>query len=380
MVCGAEVTLAKVAVAMSGGVDSTVAALLLKEQGHRVLGLSLRLGHGPDRAWQEGARAAAQLGVEHQVVEAGEVFGRLVVEPAVRAYARGLTPNPCAVCNAGVKFPLLWSAARQAGCRFLATGHYVRLEEARGRLLLAEGRDPKKSQAYFLARLEPEILAHLRFPLGGLEKRQVRELALGAGLRAAQRRESQDNCFLPAGGWDEIMAQHRAVRPGVVEDQGGRVLGRHQGLHRFTVGQRRGLGIAAGRRLYVLGLDGRRAAVRVGPAAGLEVAGFYGSSARWYLPPPWGRELVVRHRYSRRQPRAVLEPLAGERVLVKFIQPERAVAPGQLAVFYQGDRVLGSAWIERTIPAREQRSALEESPWPVDGPAVTNGKAVTQSI
>ncbi len=373
MVCGAEVKLAKVAVAMSGGVDSTVAALLLKGRGHQVLGLSLRLGQGPDLAWQAGARAAGQLGIEHRVVDARERFAREVVEPAVVAYARGLTPNPCAVCNARVKFPLLWAAAREAGCAFLATGHYARLEEVGGRLLLAEGRDAHKSQAYFLARLEGEIFCHLRFPLGELEKTQVRELARRAGLAAAQSKESQDNCFLPPGGWDELMIRHQAVRPGVLEDERGRVLGRHRGLHRFTVGQRRGLGIAAGRRLYVLGLDGARAAVRVGPESGLETKGFWGSSPLWHGPAPWNQELVVRHRYSRRRPRAVLEPSPGGGVVVHFSQPERAVAPGQLAVFYQGRRVLGSAWIDKTIPARAPASAwCEPCSGPLEGKAAVN--------
>ncbi len=365
--------MSKVAVAMSGGVDSTVAALLLKEQGHQVLGFSLRLGQGPDLAWGAGARAAAQLGIEHRVVEAGELFGREVVEPAVAAYARGLTPNPCAVCNARVKFPLLWAAARDAGCAFLATGHYVRLEEAGGRLLLAEGRDARKSQSYFLARLAGEILPKLRFPLGELEKGQVRELARRAGLAAAGSKESQDNCFLPSGGWDELMSRYRALRPGVLEDEQGRVLGRHRGLHRFTVGQRRGLGLALGRRLYVLGLDGERAAVRVGPASGLERGGLVGVLPHWYLPPPWGRELVVRHRYGRRRPRALLEPSPEGGVVVHFVHPERAVAPGQLAVFYQGRRVVGSAWIQRTIPAREPVSAGSGvCPGPLEGKAAVN--------
>ena len=340
--------MAKLAVAMSGGVDSSVVAWLLREQGHEVLGLSLRLGSGPDHGWRRGARAARQLGLPHQVVEVSEPFRQQVLQPVVATYAAGRTPNPCALCNARVKLPLLWRQARRLGCQALATGHYVRLGRRDGRRVLCEATYRRKSQAYFLARVEPELLAHLEFPLGEMTKDQVRALARQAGLVAAESPESQDACFLPPGGWDRLMEQFQAVRPGALEDQAGRVLGYHQGLHRFTVGQRRGLGLALGSPMYVLALDGERAAVKVGPAEGLMAQGLWAVAPRWYLPPEGGDDLMVRIRYAHSGVGCRLET-AGGRLGVFFERPQRAVAPGQLAVFYRGETVVGSAWIDEAI-------------------------------
>ncbi len=338
----------KLAVAMSGGVDSSLAALVLKQAGHQVVGLSLRLGAGADQAWRAGAVAAAQLGLEHQVVEAAEPFEEWVLGPVARAYAEGMTPNPCALCNAGVKLPLLWQAAREKGCQALATGHYARLERGEDGWGLAEALDRGKSQAYFLARVEPALLPRLVFPLGEMAKGRVRELAAQAGLAAAQRPESQDCCFLPPGGWDEFMSRRGAVRPGVLEDAQGRELGQHPGLHRFTVGQRRGLGLALGQPVYVTALDGPRAAVRVGPRPELATQGLEASRALWHRPPRPEDELTVRFRYS--HPGVVCrveENGPGLRAI--FAREQGAVAPGQLAVFYRAQSILGSAWIDKAI-------------------------------
>lgn len=338
-----------IAVAMSGGVDSSLAALLLQRAGHQVLGLSLRLGAGPDLGWQAGERAAHQMGLPHQVVEAAGPFEDQVLEPVARAYASGRTPNPCAWCNARVKLPLLWQAAQEHGCDSLATGHYARVEEHGEARLLAEAADRAKSQAYFLARVSPGLLPSLRFPLGELDKEQVRAMAAEAGLEAAERPESQDACFLPPGGWDEFMASRRMVRPGALEDAEGKVLGQHQGLHQFTVGQRRGLGLALGVPVYVTGLDGQRAAVRVGPKPELATRGLVGVGARWFAEPGRDETISVRFRYShagvpcrvRRQ---------GEQVEALFEKGQGAVAPGQLAVFFRGGAILGSAWIDKSLP------------------------------
>ncbi len=342
--------------ALSGGVDSTVAALLLREAGHQVRGYSLRLGQGPDEAWRAGAAAAAQLGIAHRVVEAGPEFAERVVVPSVAAYAAGRTPNPCGWCNARVKLPLLWAAAADDGCQALATGHYARLETTPAGIGLAEGIDPVKSQAYFLARVAPGLLARLRFPLGGLTKSQVRGLAAAAGLAEAQRPESQDGCFLPPGGWDQLMALHGALRPGPIEDARGRELGRHRGLHGFTIGQRRGLGVALGYPAYVLALDGERAAVKVGPADGLWSRGLVGGRWLWHQPPEQCPDLVVRVRYAHRG--------VGCRVLrtretceVHFNLPQRAVAPGQLAVLFSRGVVVGSAWIESALERIDGRAS-----------------------
>lgn len=336
--------MARIAVALSGGVDSSLAAWLLLRQGHQVVGLTLSLGRDQGRGLELGAAAARELGLEHRVVEAAREFERQVVAPAAESYGRGSTPNPCAWCNARVKLPLLWRAARDLGCRGLATGHYARVS-AGGEL--AEAADGRKSQAYFLARVPRELLARLVLPLGGLTKGRVRELARRAGLGAAGRPESQDACFLPPGGWDELVERHGRLRPGPLEDPEGRELGRHQGLHRFTVGQRRGLGLAAGFPLYVLALDGERAAVTVGPGEMLWARGLAAGRPLWLAGGP-GARYTVRLRYAHRGAPARVEP-AGEGVEVVFDQPQRAVAPGQLAVFSRAGRIMGSAWIEGSI-------------------------------
>ena len=288
----------KVAVALSGGVDSSLTALLLKEQGYQVVGLSLRLGQGPDLAWQSGARLASELGVAHQVVDASAQFDSKVMQWAIRDFAMGRTPNPCARCNARVKIPLLRRAAQKAGCELLATGHYARLEYKHGGLALREGADRGKSQAYFLARLRPEQLEGLIFPLGGMTKGQVREAAAKAGLSTAERPDSQDACFLPPGGWDEIMAGAGAVKPGSLVDEKGQVLGQHNGLHRFTIGQRRGLGVALGTPQYVQALDGRNAQVVVGPVESLKAAGLRATGAIWHEDLTTRTNLRVRLRYT----------------------------------------------------------------------------------
>ena len=340
--------MAKVGVALSGGVDSSVAALILQRQGHEVVGLTLRLGHGASDSCEAGAEIAGQMGFPHRVVEARNNFERQVVAPMVADYASGKTPNPCARCNAMVKFPLLWSAAQNEGCRALATGHYVGIEQVGNRFYFSEAADLKKSQAYFLARVEASYLNRLLFPLGGFTKEKVRDMAAQAGLGSATRRESQDLCFLPAKGLDDLMQAHKAIRRGPLEDEQGKVLGRHQGLHRFTIGQRRGLGVALGAPRYVLALDEKRAAVKVGPESGLWARGLWGENAHWYEPPQDGQSLSVRCRYNHRGVGCKTH-LLDDKVRVEFAEPIRAVAPGQLAVFSRGKLIVGSAWITKAV-------------------------------
>lgn len=368
---------------MSGGVDSSLTALILQEQGLQVVGLSLRLGQGPDAAWQAGARVARELGIAHQVVEATAQFDSQVVKWAIGAFARGRTPNPCARCNARVKIPLLWQAAQEAGCEFLATGHYARLTPKPGGMSLKQGLDRTKSQAYFLARLRPEQLKGLAFPLGGMTKAQVREAAAKAGLSAAIKPDSQDACFLPPGGWNEIMAKAGAVKPGSLVNEAGRVLAQHQGLHRFTIGQRRGLGVALGVPHYVLALDGRNAQVVVGPLESLKAHALKATGAIWHEDPTTQTNLRVRLRYTHPgvgckviDPGGLQSPeadkmaeasrkrragsqgqglLGGTDLIVEFDEPQQAVAPGQLAVFFTEDRVAGSAWITESIKYSDGR-------------------------
>jgi tRNA-specific 2-thiouridylase len=337
-----------IAVALSGGVDSSVAALKLLEQGEHVVGLTMKMGWGPSGAVEDAAQAASQLEIEHKVVEVKNDFTRLVLKPVVAAYVNGRTPNPCALCNPGIKFPLLLAAAREAGCDYLATGHYARLAEFEGVRLLAQAFAGKKSQAYFLARLGPGILERLCFPLGEMNKGQVRKLARDKGLISAERPDSQEVCFLPPGGWDELVAGFGRIRTGPVEDLKGRELGRHQGLHRYTIGQRRGLGIALGSKAYVVELDPKRAAVILGPQEALISGGLEAEDALWLLMPERFERLTVRIRYAHPGVGCRIETSA-HKVRVIFDEPQRAVAPGQLAVFFHEDLIIGSAWITRRI-------------------------------
>ena len=344
--------MARVAVALSGGVDSSVAALLLKREGHEVLGLSLSLGRGPDEGPRAGALAAGQLGIAHQVVDAAGAFEGRVVSPCAADYLAGLTPNPCARCNALVKLPILWEAAAGAGCDYLATGHYCDLVEGPDGLLLAEAANNAKSQAYFLARVEPSLLGRLRFPLSGLSKTRVRRLAAEAGLDAATRAESQDGCFLPAGGWAELIAELGGGQPGRFEDSEGRFMGEHGGVHLFTVGQRRGLGLALGRPVYVLALDGENGSVTVGPEEQLWACGLQARQAMWHVPGPDDGEYLVRVRYAHRGVHCRVR-VGDDGLVVDFSEPQKAIAPGQLAVFSRGGVIMGSAWIQAALTDEE---------------------------
>jgi tRNA-specific 2-thiouridylase len=326
-----------VVVAMSGGVDSSVAALLLHRAGWSVTGLWLDLGVG---GTAERARsAAAGIGIPLRVADARERFAQDVVAPARASYLAGRTPNPCARCNPRIKFALLAEAAADIGGARIATGHYARVTIDPAGPALRRGADPSKDQSYFLFALEQRVLALALFPLGGLTKNEVRRLAAEAGLDAVRDAESQDCCFdpLPAGG----------DRPGDIVDLDGRVLGRHDGIARYTVGQRRGLGVAGGERLYVVGLDAGRDRVVLGPRG--HVLG-RGLTARL---EGFGRERITgrfearcRIRYRHEAAPAAIERIDDERFSVVFDEPQEAIAPGQAAVVFDGDRVLGGGWIE----------------------------------
>ncbi|KIX15133.1 tRNA 2-thiouridine(34) synthase MnmA [Dethiosulfatarculus sandiegensis] len=339
--------MARIGVAISGGVDSTAALILLKEQGHEVQGFTLKLGLGPDKALEPGRQVARHLGISHTIVDVAQEFADRVAKPVAGTYAMGKTPNPCVVCNERVKIPLLLKAAREKGCEKLATGHYARLEKQDDTWLLKEGLDPQKSQAYFLARVPAEMWDHILFPLGGLTKVQAREIVQKAGIESFDSTESQDLCFLPSGGWDELLTRYGKIRPGVIQDLEGNVLAEHQGIHKYTVGQRRGIGVALGYPGYVISLDGPRAKVTVGPLESLMARGFWANKTILNS----GLEeasLKVRYRYNQAGIGCRILPQA-DRMRVEFESPQRAAPPGQLAVIYHEDTVVGSAWITEAI-------------------------------
>ena len=338
---------------MSGGVDSSVAAALLAERGCRVIGITLRLWEAPpDETFVgrcctpedvgDARRVCARLGVPHYTLDWRQAFREAVVVPFVAEYRRGRTPNPCVVCNDVLKFDRLVRKARELHARWVATGHYARVLSG-PRLL--RGLDRNKDQSYFLAGIPAEILPGITFPLGGLTKREVREEAGRLALPTAAKRESQDVCFVPDGRTASFVAgQGGGGRPGEIVDEAGVVLGRHVGVHAYTVGQRRGLGIAAPHPLYVLGIDADRARLVVGPVESLEVTRVHTDGWRWLRRPVAGEPLRLQVRY--RSAAAEVDRLDGDDVLLS--RPSVGVAPGQAAVLYagpDGEEVVGAATI-----------------------------------
>lgn len=363
----AELAGRRVAVALSGGVDSAVAAARLVEAGARVVGLALRL-HDPDpdnplapRACcppddlQDARRVAEQLGFPFYVLDGRADFSSAVVKPFVASYLAGRTPNPCVGCNAFVKLSRLHRRARALGCEAVATGHYARIRRAVPRLYAGE--DANKDQSYFLFGTRPDILRDLVFPLGAWTKDRVREEALGRGLPIAHKLESQEVCFVGgagAGGFVMRQPEARGDHTGPILNEAGAVIGQHEGVMHFTVGQRKGIGVAAPRPLHVLSIDPARRSVTVGPADRLEKQGLVARDASWPAGAPEGwvsATVRIRYRDPGTPARVRATPDGGAEV--RFDRPVRAVSPGQAAVFYRDAEVLGGAWIER---------ALEEAP------------------
>ncbi|RMG96977.1 MAG: tRNA 2-thiouridine(34) synthase MnmA [Deltaproteobacteria bacterium] len=349
--------------AMSGGVDSSVAAALLVEAGHEVIGMTMRLYDASDHgAASAGGRCCSpseiymardvcdRLGIPHYVVDESERFWDAVVVPFGKDYAEGRTPNPCTRCNQHVKFPPLLERAAALGAERLATGHYARIEGGS----LFRGVDPTKDQSYFLFSMGRENLDRVLFPLGGMTKEDVRAKARALGLPNADAPDSQELCFVPAGdhaAFIERRAEDLGVDPdrlasGPIVDVAGRRVGTHRGIHRVTVGQRRGLDVAGTRRRYVLSVVPDQRAVVVGDAEDLAVVEVeVAELCDLGLPPsPFRADVQIRHR-SKAAPATV--HLAGEHARVVFDTPAQAVAPGQAAVFYVGARVVGGGWIAR---------------------------------
>jgi tRNA-specific 2-thiouridylase len=347
-------------VAMSGGVDSSAAAALLADRfgAEAVCGISLRLYSTVAEAVRSGRsccapddlydarRAAARLGIRFYVYDAQERFRAQVIEPFIRSYAQGETPNPCVRCNDHVKFDWLLDRARRLGAGELVTGHYARVEHREGRLRLLRAADASKDQSYFLHGLTQEELAMVRFPLGELTKTQVRAIARARGLPNADKPESMEICFVGATPLPGFLEAHGvAPAQGEIVDESGRVLGRHDGVHRFTVGQRRGIGSGFKLPLYVKALDAASQRVVVGTREQAERRDFRAVQPSWVhaRPMPGTRcEVQIRHRGT---PLPALLDASGGQVEVKLLEPAIGVAPGQSAVFYQGEEVLGGATI-----------------------------------
>ena len=348
----------RVFAAMSGGVDSAAAALLLLQAGCDVTGVTLRLHGFRDRPGLCGSAdeidtarsVAAALGIPHVVLDLSERFRERVMDRFVSEYVRGRTPNPCVDCNREIKFGALLDWALDQGADAMATGHYarVRFDGALGRWQLLRGADRRKDQTYFLYQLTQHQLSHLLLPAGDYEKPALRALAAAHGLSNAQRADSQDICFVPDGDYVSFLRQQGAeLVPGDFVDEAGRVLGRHKGLPCYTLGQRKGLGVSAGAPLYVLAKDPARNAVVLGADSALYTSELTAERVNWLsIPVPDGPlSVTARTRYSQREAAAHVEPLPGGRARVVFRDPQRAVTPGQAVVFYDGDLVLGGGTI-----------------------------------
>ena len=365
---------APIAVAMSGGVDSSAVAAMLAQQGRAVIGMTMQLWNQrrlPDLA-VEGAtgrccslddvydarRVAEQIGIPYYVVNFEEQFEERVVKPFVEEYLAGRTPVPCTLCNNYLKFDRFLEMADAVGAHSVATGHYARIrhDEASGRYQLLRAVDASKDQTYFLFGLTQRQLARTLFPLGGLTKPEVRELARSMNLVVADKGDSQEICFVPNGDYAAFLSAYLKEK-GIPEERtkgplvtaGGRQLGEHEGVHHFTVGQRRGLGVATGEPLYVISTDPKSKTVVVGGNDELLRGSLFAGDVNWIsIAPPTGplrAEVKIRNKHAAAP--ATLHPAPGEsRVEVIFDAPQRAVTPGQGAVFYQGDLVLGGGWIE----------------------------------
>jgi len=354
---------------MSGGVDSSVAAALLRDEGFEVIGLTMDLYALPARycvldglrsccgrtAREDAGRVAAKLGIPHFLVDFRREFEERVIADFCAEYGRGRTPNPCIRCNERIKFGLLFERARRLGAERIATGHYARIgpDPTTGRFLLRKAADPAKDQSYFLYALTQEELGRTVFPLGGLSKSEVRRIAREHGLPVAEKTESQEICFIPDDDYPGFLKERLpgAFEPGPIVAPDGRVLGVHKGVAHYTVGQRKGLGVAAAHPLYVIAVDVERNTVVAGPNDALYRKALVASRLNWISREKPGAPIDVRARVRSRQAEAParVRPAGPDRVRVEFEKPQRAIAPGQAVVFYDGEVVVGGGTIDRVV-------------------------------
>jgi len=358
---------------MSGGVDSSLAAALLKEAGYEVIGITMQIwpsdGQAPavERfggccglgAVEDAKRVAYKLDIPHYVMNFRDTFAQRVIADFCQEYGMGRTPNPCIRCNQYIKFDAMLQRVKELDADFIATGHYARIEHSANGYRLLKAIDLTKDQSYFLYTLGQKELQHLIFPIGELHKREVRQMATKLGLPTANRRDSQDICFIPDNNYRSFIAKYIPLKPGDIVDDKGKVLGRHKGLARYTVGQRQGLGLASDKGLYVLKLDASGNSLVVGTKDQLLNNTLFASKVSWISgeAPSEITNITAKIRYKSPEV-AVRLCLRDELAEVNFHQPQRAIAPGQSIVFYQGDVVLGGGIIEKGELRRGEASLM----------------------
>lgn len=348
----------KAFIGMSGGVDSSVAAFLTQQEGFSCIGCTMQLHDrscsGSDDA-ADARAVATRLGFDHMVLDFKDAFQKNVMDPFVTCYESGLTPNPCILCNKTLKFGTMLDAALELGCDAVVSGHYarVRYDEVSGRYLLYKAADKAKDQTYFLACLSQHQLAHIRFPLGELTKEEVRRIAEDQGFVNAQKKDSQDICFIPGGDYVSFMEHYtgKTYPSGPYLDLSGNVVGTHRGAVCYTIGQRKGLGIALGAPVYVCGKDMENNTVTVGPNEALFSNALRAENMTWFPFPSLTEPLRVtaKTRHSQHEQEATVFPEADGRIRVEFDAPQRAVTPGQAVVLYQGDLVVGGGTITQAL-------------------------------
>ena len=356
----------RVVVAMSGGVDSSVAAYLLKEEGHDVIGISLKVWDYDSktngktccsfRDIEDARRVCDKIGVPFYAFDYQKEFRQKVIDPFISEYLNGRTPNPCILCNQQIKFGQLAREAEKLGASFLATGHHARVvRDEKGIYHLLKGIDPQKDQSYVLYRLTQNELSRILFPVGDYTKAEIRKIALREQLPTAVKPESQDICFVAGGDHGDFIQRRigeRGETGGVFVDIAGRVLGKHDGIHHFTVGQRRGLGLSMGERTYVIRIEPETKRVVIGSRSDLGAAGLVARDVNWVQPDRFqtDAEYGVKIRYQKNEIGSRIESAeTPDGVRVKFSEPYAAVTPGQAAVFYRGDEVIGGGRIERAL-------------------------------
>lgn len=347
----------KVMVAMSGGVDSSVAAALLKKRGYEVIGATMQLkplsgNNGQeDNPISDARKVAEKLGIPHYVYDFRNIFSNTIIDYFCREYSRGKTPNPCVLCNRLIKFGALWEKAQEMGADYLATGHYAGIENKEGRFLLKKGADQDKDQSYFLYRLTQEQLSHTVFPLAGITKDEVKNLAQKMMLPSASRPESQEICFIPDNDYAEFLENYSSTvsLPGPILDSAGKTIGQHLGITHYTIGQRKGLGLAVPEPLYVTGIDAKNNTITVGTREQIFSYEMVAADLNWlaFTPPERPVKVQARARYRSPNVEAIITPINDNELYIRFSTPQMAITPGQSVVFYDNDIVIGGGIISR---------------------------------